>query len=79
MGDPKRVHNPLDVFVDADAFVAFARQDDTHHPRALRLLHRAALSYIDEMQSAESPMFVHWIDAVYRKNGFTLVQDIVFE
>jgi uncharacterized protein len=38
MVDQKRKNDIQTVFVDADAFVAIAREDDTNHERALSLL-----------------------------------------
>ena len=38
MENPPRRNKPLTIFVDADAFVALAREDDTNHPRALQIL-----------------------------------------
>lgn len=37
MEEPKGDKNPITVFVDADAFVALAREDDTNHSNALYL------------------------------------------
>lgn len=90
MEDPRRASKLSPVFVDADAFVALAREDDTNHSHALRILqflsrqsvglitsnyvfaeavtvisqrvgHQAALSFIEEVRSPESTIFIDWI------------------
>jgi predicted nucleic acid-binding protein len=38
MADPSRNSNRKKVLIDADAFVAFVKQDDAHHRRAREIL-----------------------------------------
>jgi predicted nucleic acid-binding protein len=79
------------IFIDSDAFIALAKEDDANHEKALGIMerlekeevvlfssnyvfaetvtvlsykvnHQAALSFIKEIKSLESPFLIKWID-----------------
>jgi predicted nucleic acid-binding protein len=148
MEDQKKTSDKQKVFVDADAFVAIAREDDANNEKALSLLsdlsekpvqfvtsnfvfsesitvisqrlsHQAALAFIDKIKSSHPQFLVHYVDeqiedmaitvfreqtsknvsfvdctnmalvrkheinyifsfdAVYRKNGFRTIEDLI--